>query len=151
MGEDLHWEISNPAGVYSVGNITGFLVAAPFILFAGLLVASQIVHALGLASPRVPSSVKVHGAPSAGALGVGTTLIAAAVLTAFSTLAYRHVTNRFALDYVPLLIVASSIGAWQLHRTHRGRRIHGTLVNLLIILTVLATLLFGILLGASRP
>lgn len=152
----LSWERAfigdlGPQGVYSVGNITGVLAAAPFTLFAGLLVASQIMRAFGTSSPSAPPPDKATGAPNIGAAEVGMTIVAAAALTAFSTLAYRHVTNRFELDYVPLLLIASSIGAWQLHKNYRGCRVHSALVNLLIVLTVLGTLLSGILLGASRP
>ena len=141
----------NPAGVYSVDNITGVFVAAPFILFSGVFLASHISRAFRPASRKVPSPDNVKRLPKFDALGVGTIFLAAAALTALSTLTYRHVTNRFELDYVALLIIASSIGAWQLHKTHRGRRIQGALLNVLIGLTILVTLLAGILLGASRP
>lgn len=140
----------DPPRAYSVDPTTGVVVAAPFILFSGVLVAWQIAHAMRVGSRKAPPLSGSRDRFRIGALGVGTTIAAAAALTALPTLAYRHVTNRFELDYVPLLIIASSIGAWQLHQTCRGRRTLGTLLNILIVLSVLGTLLAGVLLGASR-
>lgn len=136
---------------YSVEDVTGVLLAVPFILFSGLLVGPRTLRSRFETSSRIPSPNMFAEKPNIGATRVGLTVVAAAVLTALSTLAYRHVANRFELDYVPLLIIASSIGAWQLHHSDRGRRIRRTLINVLIALAVLSTLLAGILLGASRP
>ena len=89
-GEDLHWRIESRRRL-PVGNITAFLVAAPSTFRRGGRCVPNVHAPAGLT--QNPIVCQVDGAPR-GALGSGTTLIAVPVPTAFSTLAYRHVTNR---------------------------------------------------------
>jgi hypothetical protein len=134
-----------------VENATGVLVAVPFVLFSGVIVAAGLRRSPDGASRGKSVLGKAHGGTSDSAIRVGLAFVAAGIVTAIPLLTYRYVANRFELDVVPLFMLAACLGAWQLYRASRTTALGAASVTFVIVLTAGWTVVFGILLGASRP
>jgi hypothetical protein len=62
-------------------------------------------------------------------------------------LAYRYVASRYILDFLPPLLLASVVGAWEAYHSFRGRPIGGRVIMLAIVAVGAATVVIGILVG----
>jgi len=136
--------------VHSVEDISGLLVAAPFVVFSLVFLGRLAPRRAGRATPPAGCEALALDAGQ-GYSSVAATVILAAILTAVPILAYRHVANRFELDYVPLLVIGSALGAWDLQRANRWRPIRGRLVNVALVTAAAATVVVSILLAVSGP
>jgi hypothetical protein len=126
---------------YSVEDITGLLVAVPFVLFGGVL-AVQVVCG------RAIDWDAVDGALPRLAWGL---LLAAAAAAAAPVLLYYMVASRFLLDYSPLLMIASVIGSWLLFSFSQRFPVRRTLVSMIIAATIIYSIVAGVLLAVSGP
>lgn len=138
------------ARAHRVDEAIGVLVAAPFAVFAAMLLIPGAAGAKDGAGSHAAEDARSTQPTLADGHRVALTVLAAAVAAALPALLYRHVATRFELDFVPMLLVASSIGAWGLWQTARGRPILQPIVTAALILSAGITLVAGILLGASR-
>jgi len=135
---------------YTVEDVTGVVLASPFVLFSVILAGMWVWPKVGAALGGGIRRQGPRAAEPSGGVAVGFILVAAAIAAAAPTLAYRHAANRFELDYIPLLMIASTLGAWEAYRrsgsSPRTRRI----ASFVIVASAAWTALAGILLGAGR-
>ena len=136
-------------GAYDVEDVTGLLVAAPFLLFAGFPLARMVCGNGGELRPDGLSPTR--GGRRASLVRISLGLLVAAMLTSVPTLTYRYVASRFLLDFSPLLMIVSVIGAWEFHRMSSGLPIRGKLATLLILMAAASTLVVSALLAVSGP
>lgn len=132
---------------HAVEDITGYLVAVPIAVFGVLLLIRSFC-------PPHPDRDFSDGSASDvahPARGLGQVLLLAAAVTIVPILLYRHVANRFIMDFSLLAVIASVIGAWELNRSERFRPVGSRLVNGLILGTALWTIVVGLLLAITGP
>ncbi len=137
--------------VHSVEDITGLLVAVPFILFAGFLIA-EFAHGQDpevAANETVPVAGDLYRA--SGFRRIAGALLLATVFASIPSLLYFFIASRFSLDYSPLLVIFSVMGSWLLYEASRPYPIRRALVNLLILSTIIASLVVSFLLAISGP
>ena len=134
---------------YSVEDITGLGMAVPYATLGFLLLWG--IFCRGLADESsTDSSARPVRREGENPLGVGLALMFAAGVTALPILAYRHVASRFMLDFVPMLVVASTIGVWQFSNLDR-RPVGGKLLRMLVLAAAAVTVVVSILLAFSGP
>jgi undecaprenyl pyrophosphate phosphatase UppP len=135
---------------YSVEDINGFLLAVPFSVFALV----WVVRLSGVAQPAEQNATTTGAqalAERGGLARVSLAMLIAAAITGLLILAYRHVANRFAMDFSPLLVIPAVLGAWELRVCTKGRPILGPLAVILILALAIAAVAASVLLGVGGP
>jgi len=139
-------EVTNIPKAYAVEGITGLAFSVPFVFFAALL-AWQI--ACGRQRPD-PLRDGARG-PAAAPAVLGGALLLASALMSLPILTFRFAASRYILDFSPLLVIASLIGAWEIYRASLGRPFRRGFVTLLIAGTALFTVVVSLLVAVSGP
>ncbi|HSR47921.1 MAG TPA: hypothetical protein VLL77_08025, partial [Anaerolineales bacterium] len=135
---------------YSVEEINGLLLAVPFSLFGLLWVVRRACGAPPgeqNGSTARPQSFRDRRDLER----ISLSMLLAAGMTGLLILAYRHVANRFMMDFSPFLIIPAVLGAWEFHAVNRGRPILGPLSAVLILVLAAASVATSILLGVGGP
>jgi len=131
---------------YAVEDITGLAFSVPFVLFAALL-AWQIACGQQRPGPIRDGERRPAAAPAV----LGGALLLASALMFLPILTFRFVSSRYILDFSPLLVIASLIGAWETYRASLGRPFRQGLVTILIAGTALLTVVVSLLVALSGP
>jgi hypothetical protein len=139
-------EATNAPKAYAVEDITGLAFSVPFVFFAALL-AWEI--ACGRHRPG-PLRDGARGPAAAPAI-LGGVLLLTSALMFLPILAFRFVASRYILDFSPLLVMASLIGAWEIYQVSLGRSFRQGLVTFLIAGTALFTVVVSLLVAVSGP
>ena len=129
---------------YSVEEVTGIALAAPFAIFSAVL-AARLACANGNREAMSTGTPRVRR----GVARVGTGLLLAGALTFAPLLVYRFAANRFLFDLVPMVILASVLGAWDLAVTTRARPIGNKIVSFFVLSTAIGTLVVSMLIAVS--
>jgi len=90
---------------HAVEGITGLMVAAPLILFSGILMAHLVCY---------PESRQDGNDKALRRISV--TILLAGLLAGMPLLLYFLVNSRYLMDFSPLWIIFSFVGSWVLSR-----------------------------------
>lgn len=123
-----------------VEGITGLVVAAPFILFAGILLAHVVCHPEGRLDEQDKSLRRIS-----------VTILLAGLLAGVPLLLYFLVNSRYLMDFSPMLIIISVVGSWVFYRESIPYPIQRSLVKILVISAAAMTLMIGFLLAVTGP
>lgn len=125
---------------HAVEGITGLMVAAPFILFSGILMAHLVCY---------PESRQDGNDKALRRISV--TILLAGLLAGMPLLLYFLVNSRYLMDFSPLWIIFSVVGSWVLSRESMPYSIQRSLVKILVISAAAMTLMMGFLLAVTGP
>ena len=123
-----------------VEGITGLVVAAPFILFAGILIAHLVCHTEDRPDEQDKSLRRID-----------MTILLAGLLVGMPLLLYFLVNSRYLMDFSPMLIILSVVGSWVLFRESIPYPIQRSLVKILVVSAAAMTLIIGFLLAVTGP
>jgi hypothetical protein len=134
--------ISHPMLFY-VEPVSGLLLAAPFLLCAfGLLLAIRKGGIGDMVFAPTPSADNSF-------LFLWISLLCAVVLAIAPLLVYWYCTERFLLDFAPLLLILSACGAWAAHRFAERKKGWRIVIVTGIVGSALWTAAAGLLLGVT--
>ena len=135
---------------YHVEQVAGILTTTPYIWFAVipiLILLRQILNRNGVQS-------SVGGDPHTIANGasekwLSTALIGAVTLEFFPLMIFLYITMRYLADFIPTLVLLSTMGSFQSYRiTSKRKTLHGLFITILV-LAVLISILLGVLLSIT--
>jgi hypothetical protein len=133
-----------------VESITGLLFVMPTILFVGYLIGELVCG-----PPQLQAGIK--SAPTADGHPerkmsinlISVIFLLGGIMAAIPVMLYFYVAARFLLDAVPLLAMASVIGAWRLHLSNRAYPIRGRVVTVLILVIVILAAIVSFILSLT--
>jgi hypothetical protein len=135
---------------YHVEQVAGILTTTPYIFFAII----PIFILLRKAFQRRSAQSIIGEGPRISANDdseewLSTALIVAVVLEFFPLMIFLYMTMRYLADFIPTLVLLSTIGVFQCHRITSKRKTLYRLFITCLALTALISALLGFLLGVT--
>jgi hypothetical protein len=138
---------SRPA-LYYVEPVTGILLASPFVFSVGGLCRTWLPARKPREAGAPDATRSAHGSAPAGFRVVSFGLLAAACLAFLPLAGYWYCTERFVMDFEPLILILAACGAWNLYSVSvtfgRWRFLAAGWIAGSILWTVLSNVLLGV-------